>query len=746
LFLPYTTVGILFVLLLGFYFLMQTLRLNQWLSIGGAIGFAFATFTILIISVGHITQAYAIAYMPPVIASFIILFDKKYLLGTILAILTIGLEISCSHPQIAYYTFLIVLALFLFKTFEYIKSKELKHLLIVGGLSGISVLLALAPNIVNLATTYEYSKYSTRGKSELTQKNVDKESSGLERDYAYTYSYGVAETFSILVPNFMGAGVNGYKENSRVAEELQRVGVQDAARAAASFPVYWGTQSFRAAPSYFGAIICFLFVFGLFLVRKTEKWWLLVVAALAIVLSWGKNFTMVSDLFFYYFPGYSKFRTVEMTLTIAYFAFPLLGFIALKSLCEKEISVKDSIKALKYAGGIVGGLLLVFILIPGWFFDFTSSADNYLISQLKSSKWPEDLINSMIAAMQEDRASLLRADAFRSLIFIALTGGLIWVFVTDKLKVLHFSIALTLLILIDMWSVGKRYVNNDNFVSKSDYQNQISITPADEFILRDTTQDYRVLNLARNTFNDATTSYYHKSIGGYHGAKMKRYQEFIEGPINADLNTIQQLFSSKPTQQTIEAGLKQLHTLNMLNTKYIIYNLESTPIQNTAAYGNVWFVKNIKWVKNADEEYESTGDFDPLSTAIINEKWKQNLPNYESIGYDSLARISLVSYKPNHLVYSSKSASTQLAVMSEIFYNKGWNAYIDGQPVPHAQANYVLRTLIIPAGDHEIEFKFEPSVYNISSKIALAGSILVGLLLLGYVAKLVIDNKKKLAV
>jgi len=578
---PGGTVAIVFALLLGFYLLLQVLGFNRWLSIGGAIGFAFASFNILIISVGHITQAYAIAYMPIVIAGFILLFNKNYFWGTILTTIAVGLEIVCSHPQIAYYTFLVVLILFIIKLIEYFRLNELKHFAIVCALSLISVVIAIAPSTTSLWITYEYGQYSTRGKSELKNKSAEKESSGLDKDYALTYSYGRAESFSLLVPSFMGAGVNGFKENSSVAEELQKVGVQDAGRAAASFPVYWGDQSFRGAPTYFGAIICFLFVFGLFIVKKSEKWWLLIAAVLSIILAWGKNFLLVTDLFFYYFPGYSKFRTVEMIMVIANFAFPLLGLLAIKEIIDTNLNKENALKALKYSATIIGGLLLIFILIPGWFFDFSGSADNQLVEQLKSSKWPNDLINNILSAMHDDRASILRTDAFRSLFFVVLAIGLVWLMIAKKIKVLYFSLILSFLILIDLWTVDRRYLNKDNFVSKTEYQNQFVKTQADDYILNDPDPDYRVLNLARSVFNDAFTPYFHKSIGGYHGAKMKRYQDLIDRPLFADLRKLQEILTSKPSLENLNNSLKSLSILNMLNTKYIIYDPDASPITNS---------------------------------------------------------------------------------------------------------------------------------------------------------------------
>ena len=735
LFLPYTTVSILFLLLCGFYFLLISLKLNQVLGIAGAIGFAFATFNILIIMVGHIIQAYAISFIPMVMAGILMLFNKKYWAGGILTVFSLGIEISFSHPQITYYSFIMILILFIVKFIYAIIEKELKHYFIVAGITIIAAILALLPNIVNLWTTSEYGKYSMRGPSEISKKNDEKKSSGLEKDYALAYSYGKAESFSLLVPNIMGAGVNGYKEDSNTAGELQKDGLQDAAHVAASLPVYWGDQSFRSAPTYFGAIICFLFIFGLFILKGAQKWWLLITAIVTILLAWGKNFLPVTDLFFYYFPGYSKFRSVEMILTIADFAFILTGFLALKEIIEGRINKHESIKALKYATGIVGGLLLIFILIPGWFFDYSCLSDNQLIEQLRSGKWPNDMINNLLAAMRDDRQTILRMDAFRSLIFVFLAAGILWAFIANKIKLIYFSGILALLILVDLWSVDRRYLNKDNFVDRADYENQFVKSAADEFILKDPNPDYRVLNLSKGVysiFNDAFTPYFHKSIGGYHGAKMHRYQDMIHGPLSNDLNKLIQVLRSQPTQISVGEGLKQLPVLNMLNTKYIIYNPETAPIVNREALGNAWFVKNIKWVNNPDEEYAAVANFDPSTTAIVDKLWEKSLAFSDSSKIIVSDSIKLMVYKPDYLLYQSNSLHQHLAVFSEIFYEKGWNAYVDGKLAPHNRANYILRAMDIPAGLHKIEFKFEPETYKLGQIIALISSIFVTIIFIGF--------------
>jgi len=724
--LPAGSAAILFLLMLGFDFLLQVLGVNRWLSAAGAIGYAFASYNIIIIAVGHITKAYSIAFMPAVIAGILLLYQRKYLYGGWAVLLTTGLLVSQSHPQIAYYTFLVVLIFFLVYLFYAFREKEIKHYIITGIVAVIAAALSILPVATNLLTTAEYSKYSMRGPSELTKNNNEpKKSTGLDRDYAFQWSYGMAETFSILVPNFVGAGVNGFDERSKTAEQLKNVGIPS--EVARQLPVYWGKLPFTVGPAYFGAIICFLFVLGLFVVKGPIKWWLAIAAALSIMLSWGKNFSVLSDLFFYYFPGYNKFRTVDMILVIANLAFPLLGFWGLKNIVEKKVSQQETIKAIKYTAYVVGGLLLVFILLPGWFFDFTSLSDAQLTEQLRAARWPSDAIENLLAAMREDRLQILRADAFRSLVYVLLAGGLLWWYVKKSFRLEYFAIPLALLILVDMWSVDRRYLNKDYFVPKS--EPEFVKSHADEVILSDTDPHYRVLNLTRSVFNDGYTSYFHKSIGGYHGAKLRRYQDMIDGALSTDINFVQQYLSVQKRLPDSDF-YRQLPILNMLNCKYIIYNTEADPLVNTGRLGNAWFVRSVRWVNSPDEEYEAVNskNFNPAIEAIVDKRWQKTLPGADSCIFDSTATIQLTQYKPHVLTYQVKTPKPQLAVFSEIFYEKGWNAYLDGQKYPHGRANYILRTMVIPAGEHTLEFRFEPATYYLGQKIAMIGSVIVVLL------------------
>jgi hypothetical protein len=740
--LPYTTVSILFIYLLGFYVLLISLKLDIWLSFAGALGFAFASFNFIVIGAGHLLQAYAIAYMAPVVAGVLLIYNKKYWQGAIITILGLGLEVSYNHPQIVYYLFFIVLVIVAVKFIYSILEKQLKGFFIASAILAGSALLAVLPNISNLWTTSEYSKYSIRGASELTAKSEKKES-GLDRDYALAWSYGVPETFTVLIPNFQGGGSGGFDEKSETVKTLRNIGVQGAERIAQSLPAYWGDQPFTSGPVYFGAIICFLFIFSLFIVKGPEKWWLLAATILSIVLAWGKNFPLITDLFFYHFPMYNKFRTVSMILVIANITVPLLGFLGLKEMYEGKVNKDQGLKALKYSIGIVGGLILLFALVPGMFFSFSSSSDSTIVEQLKASKWPQDIINQLLGAMQSDRESMLRSDAFRSLFFVLVAGCLIWAYNAKKLKNVWFASLLAFFILIDMWQIDKRYINDKEFVSKKQAENPFVLSAADEFIKKDVDPDYRVLNLSQNVFNDAYTSYFHKSIGGYHGAKLRRYQDLIDRYLGSNVRALQQLIYAGTSADSIRLYLRSMPVINMLNTKFIIYNPEAMPIINFNALGNAWFVRDYNLVGNADEEISALGNFDPSGTAIIDKRFEPSISGLPQHGDSVQGSITLKQYKPNDLVYESKSPKNQLAVFSEIYYEKGWIAYIDNKPSPILRANYVLRSLMIPAGQHKIEFKFDPESFKTGKRVAYASSIAVILVVCGAFGKWVYSLKKK---
>jgi hypothetical protein len=707
--------NLLFLYLLGFYLLLLSLKVDYRLSAAGAIAFAFSSYFFIIIMAGHMTKALAIAYLPMVVAAVLYTYRGRMLLGGVLTALTVALELYANHLQITYY---LVLMLILIGLVQFIKDFKANNLMDFSKRSGVLILAALlasATAFTRLSTTMEYGTESTRGKSELTN-NLDNKTSGLDKDYATSWSYGIAETFTLLIPNFYGGASQGkLTTDSETYQAIKRA--PNAKQLIKQLPLYWGTQPFTSGPTYAGSIVMFLFIFGLIFVKSEMRVWILLATIMSIMLAWGKNFMPLTDLFLDYFPGYNKFRAVSMILVVAEFTLPLLGFVALnKFLLEKDedyetyskvkdvraqkvshVAVKSKkLRSLNLAFYIVGGLSLIFALMPSLFFDFVGGQD----ANLAKNGWPID-------ALQSDRSGLLSADAWRSFTFIALTFGAMWMFLKNKISSKYVILIVGVLVLADMWTVNKRYLNDDNFARKSKVQVPYKATAADQQILRDTDPNFRVFNQSVSTFNDASTSYFHKSIGGYHGAKLKRYQELIENHISKG----------------------NMAVLNMLNTKYFI-TPKGQAQQNPGARGNAWFVNEINIVANADAEIAALDGFKPSNTAIVDTSFSEQIID----GLDNIASsIVLTEYKPNYLKYNSNSINDGIAIFSEIYYDKGWNAYVNGELKPHFRANYVLRGMKIPAGNHVVEFKFEPAVYHVSEQIALASSVVL-LLLLAFVS------------
>ena len=686
--------GTVFLYLLGFYFLLVTLSIDYRLAIVGAIAFAFSSYFFIIIEAGHNTKAHAIGYLSPIVASVLMVFRGRMLLGAGLTSLFTALMVNANHFQITYYLIILLFVIGTVKLVEAFKEKtmsvfikQVAFLLLAGGVGALT-------SSSKLMTTMEYGAESIRGKSELTA-NQNNKTSGLDKDYATAWSYGKAESFTLLIPNFHGGASGGELGTDSETYKLFKnsAGSSQAKNIIKQLPLYWGTQPFTSGPVYAGAIICFLFVLGLFLFNGYLRWWIVISFLLMLTLSWGKNFMPLTDFFLENIPAYNKFRAVSTTLVIVEFLMPFLGILALNKILE-EGKTKKVLKGLKYSLGITGGLCLLFALVPTMFFDFTSPNDQ---------QYGDALSN----ALQLDRASIFQSDAYRSLILILLAGTSIWLYLSNTLKKLPTILIIGFLILGDMWVVNKRYLNNDNFKAKRKVVQPYTPTTADNQILRDTDPNFRVYNTTVSPFNDASTSYFHKSIGGYHGAKLRRYQELIDNHI------------SKGNMQV----------LNMLNTKYFIVKGQNGPVAqlNSGALGNAWFVNDIIKVENADKEIETLGQINTANQAVVDDRF--DTP--QSISIDSTASINLTSYKANHLSYEFSSTKEQFAVFSEIFYNKGWNAYIDGELVPHVRANYVLRAMTIPAGKHTIDFKFEPKTHYLGENISLASSVILLLFLIG---------------
>lgn len=693
-----------FLYALGFFILLISLNVGPWLSIAGSIGYAFSSYFFIILVAGHNSKAHAISYFAPVIAGILLAYRGKYLLGGILSLIFLSLEISCNHLQITYYLALTIFILLIAKAIQSVREKQIPAFLKASAVVAVAAILSIGPNIGNLWTTYEYSKYTIRGKSELSA-NKENKTSGLDKEYATKWSYGVSESFTLLIPNFKGgSSQEALSEKSSVYQVLSSNSVPNSKEIIKSVPTYWGDQPFTSGPVYVGAIFIFLFVFSLFIVNGYLKWGLLAATVFSLMLAWGHNFNVLTDFFLTYFPAYNKFRAVAMILIIAQFTIPLLAIIGLNKVFTGETDQKKAWKGLKWSVIITGGLCLLFALIPGAFFNFTSAGD----AQLKNVGYPDWFISAIIS----DRESLLKADAFRSLLLILLSATATWAVLFKKIKPLYGIIAIFALIIFDMWPIDQRYINKESYVAKSKMMVPFQPSSADEYILQDKDPNFRVLNLTTDPFNDASTSYFHKSIGGYHGAKLRRYQELYDYQISKNNMSI----------------------LNMLNTKYFIVKGENnipTPQINTNALGNAWFVNEIKFVPDADSEIVSLNKFDPKNTVIIDQRFHGLAAGFKG-NPDTLATIILNSYKPNELNYTSKSQSGQLAVFSEIYYDKGWNAYIDGKLTPHFRANYVLRAMLIPAGQHKIQFRFEPESFIIGEKISYASSIFIFILIAGF--------------
>ena len=779
--------GYLFISMLCFYILLITLGLNPWLGLIAGIAYGLSSYNLIILETGHNSQMAAISFVPLVIAGVLMVFRKRYWTGVTLSALAMSLEIRANHLQVTYYMFLCLLLFGVVELVYQFKEKEWKHFGKSVGLLLGAFAMGILTNLSLLWSTNEYVPSTIRGKSELstnTQSN-----GGLDKDYALQWSYGKMETMTLLIPEFFGGSSNTeLSDKSATAEAMSKNGISpnDAKRYLKGMPTYWGAQPFTSGPAYVGAFICFLFVFGLFVVKDRMRWWLLSASILAIMLAWGKNLMWFSTLFFDYFPQYNKFRTVAMILVLVQFAWPMLGLLALNKVFNREIEKADFKKYLLYSLYIVGGLCAAVVLLGPAFFDFSNPTDKQQL--------PPWLVDAIVS----DRKSLMRMDALRSLFFVLAGAGAMWMFYNDKLKKTAALTLIGLIVFIDLFGVGKRYLSSDDFISQSDYKSYFQQTNADMQILQDPTLDYRVMNLSGNTYQDAGTSYWHKSVGGYHAAKLRRYQELIENQL------------SKGNRNVID----------MLNTRWFITKGQQQQGQNSppmaqpnmSALGNCWFADSIIYAANADEEINLVGpmfemnsvngkpflvngkasttsrfgnhdkvifvngndtaeleasqlnaligstdtihvegksfmtgtgksdhstftlnyyyNFNPGKYVIIDKRFEIDVKAFKN-GRDSSATISLKSYEPNHLVYESNSTKENLAVFSEIYYQPGWVATIDGKEMPHVRANYVLRAMLLPAGKHKVEFTFAPQSFYLGEKVSMISSAIMLLLFFG---------------
>ena len=721
LYLP-TYVWYVFVMLLGFYILLRAFNFKVWMAGLGAIIWAFSSYFFIIIAAGHIWKLITLAYIPPTIAGLVLCYRGKYLSGGLVTALFVALQIASNHVQMSYYFLFVMLFMVIAYGVMAYQQKTMPAFLKSTGVLVVAGLLGVCINLSNLYHTYEYSKESMRGKSELVKENsANQTASGLERDYITQWSYGIGETFSLLVPNVKGGASVPLAANEKAMEKANPM----YRNIYSQLGQYWGEQPGTSGPVYVGAFVMFLFVLGLFIVKGPMKWALLAATVLSILLSWGKNFMGFTDFFIDYVPMYNKFRAVSSILVIAEFTIPLLAMMALKEVVSTPTIIKERKKDFLISFGLTGGLVLLFAIFPQVF--FPSYVSTMEMNALQSI--PADQLAPLLANLEEVRMSLFTSDALRSFFFILIGVNLILAYGIGKLKQTALIAALAVLCLVDMWSVNKRYLYDEQFVEKQVQTQGFQPTETDKMILEDESLDYRVLNLATNTFNENNTAYWHKSVGGYHAAKLRRYQEMIEEHISGEMSALFKAVADA------EGDMEQLDgtgfpVVNMLNTKYFIFPLQgeqTLPLPNPHAMGNAWFVNEVQYVNNANEEIEAIHGLNPSETAVVDKRFEAVVKPMAS---DSTATIRLVAYEPNYLKYEVDSKTGGTIVFSEIYY-PGWRSSIDGQEVPHGRANYILRAMNVPAGKHEVEFSFDPVSLHVTENIA---TIALGLLALAALA------------
>ena len=762
--------------MISFYILMLCFGVSPWLGIIGALAFGFASVNMLYLGGGHNSKVHAIALIPMVMGAILLAYRKNLWMGAILLSFFLCLQVSANHLQMTYYSLFLIGAIVLVEMILHFKNKLYFKFAKTSGIVAVAVIIGLLPSFSNLFTTYEYSKFTTRGKSELTisspnalsQKEAP--SDALETKYITMYSMGYGEVWSVVIPDVKGGAVNYLGNNKEIMKDVNPQFREYIAQS----PSYWGEQDTSGGAFYFGASIFLLFVLGMVFIKDPIKWAFFGASALAIVLSWKYGSTL--QFFIDHFPWFNKFRDTKMMMILVQISFPCIGLLFVNELFTNQINRKK----LLYTLLAVNGLLILFYIMPSTFFDFQSTAESRNFSkQAASYSGNHDYqtqFNLFISELENARITIFKKDLMRSLFFVVIISGLIYFFAAGKVKKKYFILILGFLVLVDLWMVDKRYLNNEStgkgykmWVDKQQSVNPYRPSVADNFILNNEIQinpavgkkidagvneamtklngknsdiekekvtfrelgfatDYRVLAFP-NPLSDGRTSYFHKSLGGYHGARLKKYDELMSFYIFPELNKVgKNLQDSTLTNDKLSVLLRDsLPILNMLNTKYIIYSPNTSPLVNTTANGNCWFVKEVKFVESANEEMLALGKENLRIEAIVNSKFKGEIPSFQ---YDSSALIHLDSYMPNHLVYKSKSKYPQVAVFSELYYPKGWDVFVDGKKASYFTANYLLRAMLVTAGEHTIEYRFEPSSYLIGEKVSLASSILLTLLLL----------------
>ena len=741
LFLP-DYVCLTFMLMLGFYILLRVFGIPVWLAGLGGIMWAFSSYFFILISAGHIWKFITLAYEPPTIAGIVLAYRGKLLWGGILTALFVALQITSNHVQMSYYFFFVIL-FFVGAYFEKAwRTKTLPQFFKASAVLIVAALVGIAANVSNLYHTYAYSKETMRGKSELVQTGdaAKQTSSGLDRDYITQWSYGIDETLTLLVPNFKGGASAALSQSETAMSKANPM----YSSLYGSLTQYFGTQPMTSGPVYVGAFVLFLFVLGCFIVKGPLKWALIGATFFSIVLSWGKNFMPLTDFFIDYVPLYNKFRAVSSILVIAEFTIPLLAIFALKRLLEEPEILKQEKKPLGISLLLTAGIALLLAIAPG------SIGSGYVPAQeaqmlqnaVNQQMIPANELSDILANLGEMRAELVSSDALRSFIIIGIGCSLLWLYASGKLRSSLTIAGITILCLADMWGVNKRYLNDAQFVPHSIRTETFTKTNTDELILQDTSLDYRVLNFATSTFDDNNTSYWHKSVGGYHPAKLRRYQEMIEHHISPEMQAAYKAIATAGGEMdSVDAN--KFRILNMLNTKYFIFpagqQRQTVPILNPHAYGNAWFVNKVQYVNNANEEIDALDSIIPTETAVVDARFKDVLKGTTESYKDSLSSIRLTSYTPNRLTYETNNAQDGIAVFSEIYYPDGWHVTIDGQPAELARADYILRTMYVPAGQHTIEMRFDPTSLHVTEGIAYGA---LALLVIGIIVAVLIAKRK----
>lgn len=732
-------VWFIFAYLLGFYILLRAFNFRQSLAALGSIIWAFSSYFLIIIAAGHLWKVMALAYLPPMIGGVVLAYRGKYLWGFIVTAVFTAFEIKANHVQMTYYYLFIVLFMVIAYLVQAIREKRLQHFFKASGILIAAALIGIAINISNLYHTWEYQKESMRGKSELTKANsANQTSSGLDRDYITQWSYGIDETLTLLVPDAKGGASVPLSQNATAMAKANPEVENMLPQLYEAIPQYFGTQPGTSGPVYVGAFVLFLFVLGLFIVKTPIKWALLATTALSILLSWGHNFMGFTNFFLDYVPMYAKFRTVASILVIAEFTIPLLAALALKRIVDEPTVLTKNMKYVYASFALTAGVALAIALMPSMMGPFVSDQERQMLSGIQGMT--PDVQNMMLSSIATMRGAMVSADAWRSIVIIIIGVAMLLLFKAQKIKAIYLIVGISALCLIDLWQVDKRYLNDEMFVPKSERDTPQQATATDLQILKDKSLSYRVLNFASGAFNENNTSYFHKSIGGYHPAKLRRYQEMIDKYIAPEMQTAMQAIANKGGVMSEVDGRKLFPILNMLNAKYFIVPLQgnaTTSIQNPYAQGNGWFVDKLTYVADANAEYAGVGKIDVSHEAVADKKFEPILGQTQT--NDSTARVVLTKYEPNNMTYTVSSTKGGVVVFSEVYY-PGWTATIDGQPAELGRVNYILRALNVKAGKHEVVLDFHPTSISTTETIAYAALIV---LLLAICVAIYSEKKKQ---